>query len=51
MAVQWCDAWEFEAERQGISHDRAYWSHGTHWIWGERAAGRLSLAVATDEAS
>lgn len=40
MAVRWCDAWELEAERRGIAHDGDYWSHGTHWIWSERAAGR-----------
>jgi hypothetical protein len=40
MAVRWCDAWELEAERRGIAQDGDYWSHGTHWIWGERAAGR-----------
>jgi hypothetical protein len=40
MAVRWCDAWALEAERRGIVDDGDYWSHGTHWIWGERAAGR-----------
>jgi hypothetical protein len=40
MAVRWCDAWELEAERRAIAQDSDYWSHGTHWIWAERAAGR-----------
>jgi hypothetical protein len=50
MAVQWCDAWDLEAERRGVSRDRDYWSHGTHWIWAERAAGRLPFAVVIGEA-
>jgi hypothetical protein len=40
MAIQWCDAWEIAAERQGVGHDADYWSRGTEWIWIERAAGR-----------
>jgi hypothetical protein len=40
MAVRWCDAWEGEAERQGIGHGDEYWSLGTQWIWAQRAAER-----------
>ena len=40
MAVRWCDAWELEAEREGIGHEEDYWSRGTQWIWSQRAAGR-----------
>jgi hypothetical protein len=40
MAVRWCDAWEGEAERQGIGHGDEYWSRGTQWIWAQRAAGK-----------
>jgi hypothetical protein len=40
LAVQWCDAWEVEAARTKVAADEDYWSHGTHWIWTERAAGR-----------
>jgi hypothetical protein len=39
IAARWCDAWEGEAKRQGVSHDVDYWSRGTQWIWAERAAG------------
>jgi hypothetical protein len=40
MAVRWCEAWSDHAARTGVARDGSYWNHGTHWIWGERAAGR-----------
>jgi hypothetical protein len=39
-AERWCDAWEAEAERRGLSKDRDYWAVGASWIETERDARR-----------
>jgi hypothetical protein len=38
---RWCDAWEAEAARRGLSLDAASWEDGIRWIVGKVAAGEL----------
>jgi hypothetical protein len=39
-AERWCDAWEAEAARRGITRSADYWTVGDAWIAEERAARR-----------
>jgi hypothetical protein len=38
---RWCDAWEAEAQRRGLSLDADAWEDGIRWIVGRVAAGEL----------
>jgi hypothetical protein len=38
---RWCDAWEAEAERRGLSLDADSWEDGIRWITAKVAAGEL----------
>jgi hypothetical protein len=38
---RWCDAWEAEAARRGLTLDAESWEDGIRWIVGRVAAGEL----------
>jgi hypothetical protein len=41
LADRWCDAWEAEAEHQGIDpSDFGFWGRGRDWIASQRALRR-----------
>jgi hypothetical protein len=39
LAERWCDAWELEADRQGLERlSPDYWRTGSTWIAKQRSA-------------